>query len=135
MHQHTRAPVGARMKDKLKPNLAEQLAKAPSSELVDVVVELRPEAESSASAGAGAARSAPAKASRAELIAAKKAAFERSLAGVEEAVRKAGGQITERAWINQTVRARVPAAGVKELCRHHSVAAVGAATRLSAEGG
>ena len=123
------------MADKLKSTLAAQLKKVSASDLVDVVLELHPHADLPPESGATtrAARAAPQ--SRAEKIAAKKSAFDRSVAGVEEAVRKAGGEITGRAWINQTVRARVPAAAVEQLCRHERVAAVDAPGRLSAEGG
>ena len=122
------------MADKLKSNLAAQLKKVSASDLVDVVLELHPQADpADAGPAARAAQSAPR--SRAEKIAAKKSAFDRSVAGVEEAVRKAGGEITGLAWVNQTVRARLPAAGVEQLCRHERVAAVDAPGRLTAEGG
>ena len=123
------------MADKLKSNLAAQLKKVSASDLVDVVLELHPQPDPPAAAGAPTRAAQAAPQSRAEKIAAKKSAFDRSVAGVEEAVRKAGGEITGRAWINQTVRARVPAAAVEQLCRHDRVAAADAPARLTAEGG
>ena len=116
---------------KLKANLAQKLQKAAASDLVDVVVQLHSQADPAGQAPAGVA----APKSRADAIAAKKAEFDRSVAGVEETVRKAGGEITGQAWINQTVRARVPAGGVNELCQNDRVAAVDAPAPLTPEAG
>jgi hypothetical protein len=102
---------------KLRSNLAEQLKKADASDLLEIILELHPQAESPPTA-------APKTRSRSEKIAAKKEAFSRNVAPVEEAIRKVGGEITGLAWINQTVRARVPAQGVKELSEHEKVAAL-----------
>jgi hypothetical protein len=52
---------------------------------------------------------------------------------VEEAVRNAGGEVTGHAWINQTVRARVPADRVKELSEHERVAVLDAPHPIEAE--
>ena len=71
---------------KLRSNLAEQLEKADASELLEVILELRPEDESTTT------RSEPR--SRSEKIAAKKEAFNRNVASVEEAIHKVGGEIT-----------------------------------------
>jgi hypothetical protein len=106
-----------RMTLKLTSNLAEQLRKAGASDLLDIILELHPQAESAATA-------APGNGSRSEKIAAKKEAFTRSVASVEEAIRKAGGEITGLAWINQTVRARVPAERIRELSEHDKIAAL-----------
>lgn len=102
---------------KLTLNLAEQLKKVDSTDLVDVILELHPPAETATVA-------APENRSRQEKIAAQKEAFTRTAASVEEAVRKAGGEITGLAWINNTVRARVPAESVTELCKHEQVSAL-----------
>jgi hypothetical protein len=101
---------------KLRSDLAEQLKKVQASDLVEIVLELYPQAESAPKAAETPSRS--------EKIAAKKAAFNQDVAAVEEAIRKVGGEITGLAWINQTVRARVPAQGVKELSQHEKVAAL-----------
>src|SRR5688572_22523741 len=105
------------MTAKLRSNLAEQLQKTAASELLDIILELYPQAES-------ASTSALETCSRSEKIAAKKEVFSRNVALVEEAIRKVGGKITGLAWINQTVRAHVPAQGVKELSQHEQVAAL-----------
>jgi hypothetical protein len=105
------------MTGKMRSILAEQLKKVDPSDLLEIILELYPPAES-ASTGATEMQS------RSEKIAAKKEAFSRNVRPVEEAIRKVGGEITGLAWINQTVRARVPAQGVKELSQHEKVAAL-----------
>jgi hypothetical protein len=98
----------------LSPKLNQELTQANASDLVEVVVELRrdllgdPDRESS----------------RNEQIAALKESFNREVEPVEEVIRQAGGEITGRAWINQTLRARIPAEKVKDLASHESVQSV-----------
>ncbi len=105
------------MPEKLRANLAARMKKANASDLLEIILELYPQAESEAAAAPGAQ-------SRSSKIAAKKEAFSRNVASVEEAVRKVGGEITGLAWINQVVRARVPVQGVQELSKHEKVAAL-----------
>ena len=89
---------------KLSRELADRLAGARSGEVVDVVVELQPRSF---------ARDAAA--SRAERVAAAREAFRREAAPVETAIRSAGGEVLGAAWINQTVRARIPADRIARL--------------------
>lgn len=100
---------------KLSAELSDELEKIDSSELLDVILELRSDSRPETAQGVN---------SRREKVAALKEAFERNLAPVEEVVRKAGGEIMGSAWINQTVRARVPAKNVKELSEHDKIIAV-----------
>jgi hypothetical protein len=102
---------------KLRSDLAEQLKKTDASDLLEIILELYPQAESAPTA-------ATETRSRSEKIAAKKAAFSQNVAAVEKAIRKVGGEITGFAWINQTVQARVPAQGVKESSQHEKVVAL-----------
>lgn len=82
---------------KLSPALEARAAESPApDELIDVVVELEPVADAS---DAGALR----------------AAFDRSAAPVLDAIRAAGGEVLGQAWINQTVRARVPAERLEDV--------------------
>ena len=90
------------------------MEKSDASEMLDVVIELRPESEPKAQQPQ----------SRAEKIAALKQTFLRDLAAVEHAVRNAGGELTGQAWINRTVRARVPTDCVQKLSEHEQVARV-----------
>jgi hypothetical protein len=105
------------MAGRMRSNLAEQLKKVDPSDLLEIILELYPPAEP-------ASMRTMEMQSRSEKIAAKKEAFSRNVATVEDAIRKVGGEITGLAWINQTVRARVPAQGVKELSQHEKVVAI-----------
>lgn len=99
------------MASKLSEQLVEQLNRANTPDMLDVIIELRSQDEPAAT---------PAQ-SRGEKIAAMKETFSRNVAPVEDAVRKAGGELTGQAWINRTVRARVPINSVKELSEHEHV--------------
>jgi hypothetical protein len=99
----------------LSPELNEELTKTGSSDLVEVVLELH-RRDTSAQAAAGGLRS--------EKIAALKESFNRDADPVEEMIRSVGGEVTGRAWINQTVRARVPAQKIKQLAAHEKVRTV-----------
>ena len=98
----------------LSPTLNEELENAKASDLVEVVVELR----------RGGTVTPDQNVPRAERITALRESFDREVAPVEEIIRRAGGEVTGRAWINQTVRARVPAQKVKELASDERVQAV-----------
>ena len=102
------------MGSKVTEELRKELEKAEASEMLDVVIELRPENEPGAKQPQ----------TRAEKIATLKENFIRDLAPVEQAVRNAGGELTGQAWINRTVRARVPTDCVKQLSEQEQVAKV-----------
>lgn len=112
------------MPTKISEKLTERLEGTDASDLLDVIIELRPQAESAAATDA---------LPRSEKIAALKDAYTRNVAPVEDAVRKAGGEVTGHAWINQTVRARVPADRVRELSEHERVAVLDAPHPIEAE--
>lgn len=114
------------MSTKISEKLTETLEKTDASDLLDVIIELHHQAES---ASASSTRSL----SRNEKIEAMKNAFTRNVAPVEEAVRKVGGEVTGHAWINQTVRARIPADRVRELSEHEHVAVLDAPHPIEAE--
>lgn len=88
---------------KLSPDLAERLEQAGAAELLEVVVELHP------------APTVPTDAPRAARIAAARDAFSLASSPVEQAINSVGGEVVGTAWINQTVRARVPAGTVTGL--------------------
>lgn len=112
------------MAGKLEADLSERLKGTDGADLVEVVVRL----------GSSAAEAAePESRSRQEMIAAKKEAFSRSMAPVEDAVRRAGGEITGHAWINRTIRARVPAGRVEELAEQETVEALSVPRLLEPE--
>jgi len=102
------------MGSKVSEQLRKALEQSEASEMLDVVIELRPENQPTTRQPQ----------TRAEKIAALKENFNRDLAPVEQAVRNAGGELTGQAWINRTVRARVPTDCVKQLSEHEQVAKV-----------
>ena len=110
---------------KLNPELATRLAQADAHDVLDVVVELDPQSEPPAAAPQ----------SRSEQIALRKETFGHDVVPVEEAIHEAGGEVLDRAWINQTVRARVPAQGVEQLSELEKVAALDVPRRLEADFG
>ena len=110
---------------KLNPDLATRLAQADAHDVVDVVLELDPQSEPPAAAPQ----------SRSEQIALRKEMFSHDVVPVEEAIHEAGGEVIGRAWINQTVRARVPAQGVEQLSELEKVAALDVPRRIEADFG
>src|SRR6185503_11946439 len=100
------------MGSKVTEELRTMLERFEASEILDVVIELRPENEPKTRQPQ----------TRAEKIATLKKNFSRDLAPVEEAIRNAGGELTGQAWINRTVRARVPTDCVKQLSEHEHIA-------------
>jgi hypothetical protein len=99
---------------KVSEQLLEQLEKPDADEMLDVVIELRsPDTPQTKAAQ-----------SRAEKIAAMKQNFLQDVEPVEEAVRSVGGELTGQAWINRTVRARVPTVGVRKLSEQDQIAKV-----------
>lgn len=105
---------------KISAALSDALAGAADDAMVDVVVELVPEA-------------APAGPSRAERMAALQSGFASEAAPVEDAIRRAGGEVVGRAWLNQTLLARVPAPAVDAVCRLRQVRRMDRARRLEPE--
>ena len=100
---------------KLTDDLATQLDQASAADVLEIVLELHAPGDLEATALPR---------SRAEQIDLKKGAFGRAVAPVEEAIQSVGGEVTGTAWINQTLRARVPAEGVSQLSDLDVVAAL-----------
>ncbi len=105
---------------KATPRLAAHLAAAGRSD-VEVVVELRPVPP-------------PASGSRQERVAAARAAFDAGLTPVTARIAEVGGTVLETAWINQTVRVRLPAAAVGALAAVDEVAGIDLPRPLEASG-
>lgn len=100
---------------KITPDLAAEVDAAESSNLLDVVVELAGDAEEASDMDAA------------------KAAFARVADPVAEVISASGGQVLEGAWINHTLRARVPARAVSEVADADGVAAVDVPHTLEAD--
>ncbi len=112
------------MSVKLTPEVTALIDGAGADDLLEVVLELEPSEKPVAAAEAK---------SRTEKIAAQKEAFLRGVSPLEETIRDLGGEITGRAWINQSVRARVPASRVKELASLRGIAALDVPHPITAE--
>lgn len=110
---------------KLTPDLATRLAQADADDVLEVILELGPQSEPPAAAPQ----------SREEQIALRKEAFNHYAAPVEEAIHEAGGEVAGRAWLNQTVKARVPAQGIEQLSELEKVAALDVPHRLQPDFG
>ena len=109
---------------KMTPDLKAQLTEAEAAEDLEVVLELQSQSQETA-----------APRSRGEAIALRKEAFSHDVVPVEEAVTKVGGEVVGHAWINQTVRARVPAHGLEQLSELDEVAVLDVPHTLQAEVG
>jgi hypothetical protein len=109
--------------DKVTPELAALLDDA-SDELVDVVVELATPEAVERTEGA-----------RADRVAVMKESFDREAQPVESVIRDSGGQVVDTAWLNQTIRAKVPVEAVRRLCDVDSVAVVDSPRGLEPETG
>jgi hypothetical protein len=96
---------------KLSPRLRQELGVVDESSQVEVIVELQPV-------------EMPKAASRQERMAAMKEGFERELRPVAENIIEAGGQVLETAWLNQTVRSRIPAREVSHVAEHETVTCI-----------
>jgi hypothetical protein len=109
---------------KMTPDLKAQLTEAEAAKVLDVVLEVHSQSQETA-----------APRSRREAIALRKEAFSHDVVPVEEAVNEVGGEVVGRAWINQTVRARVPAHGLEQLSELDEVAVLDVPHALQAEVG
>jgi hypothetical protein len=106
---------------KLSPRLVAELGAVDESSEVEVIVELQPV-------------ETPPAGSRQERIAAMKAGFERELRPVAERILQAGGQVLETAWLNQTVRSRIPAGQVPRVAEDEVVSAIDLPRKLEPDG-
>jgi len=111
---------------KLTPHLTTRLTDAADDDILDVVLELDPKSTESA---------VGAQQSRSEEIALRKEIFSNEVVPVEQTIHEVGGEVVDRAWINQTVLARVPARGVEQLSELEKVAALDVPRTLEAEVG
>lgn len=107
---------------KLSDRVTERLGSADESSPIEVIVELHP-------------IEVPPAGSREQRIAAAKAGFERELQDVAEKIEEVGGQVIEAAWLNQTVRSRIPAAGLSQVAETDAVTAIDLPQPLQADGG
>ena len=100
------------MEAKVSEQLNQVLESKAASDFVDVIIELHPAEEDDATAAQ----------TRTERIAYAKEAFDRKIVPLEATIKTLGGEITGRAWINDTVRVRVPADKVNLLSGQEEIA-------------
>lgn len=107
---------------KITESLLHSLSNVRSEEPVDLVIELN-----------SIPSKMPATGGRAERIAASEAAFEASAAPVLEQIRNLGGEVVKKAWINSTIRARLPQDKVELLSKAIEISKIDALRRLQAD--
>lgn len=91
--------------------------------MVEVILEIQePDPSPVASSG-----------SRQEIMAARKQRFLNACAPVERRIQKMGGEVLDHAWLNQTLRVRVPARIVEQLSEPECVTLVDTPARLARE--
>ena len=101
--------------EKVSTGLASRLENANASDLVDVIVELEVPAPGENN------------------ITATMAQFKVSSAPVTGSIEQMGGEVLGSAWINSTVRARIPARGVKRLAAVRGVGRIDLPHKLDLE--
>lgn len=109
---------------KLSPRLEAELAARAPGDPVDVVIALAAPDVPAASAPAG----------RADAIAALKASFALRAESVTQTLTAAGGELLDSAWVNSTLRGRLPADRVGELAADEHVEGIDLPVRLEPEG-
>jgi hypothetical protein len=93
---------------KITGPLAEQVAASADDDVVDVVAELRP-------------IDVPTEGSRSHRIEAVRDAFKQDVSGVEDVIVSSGGEVLDTAWINQTLRALLPAKAIPRVAEDDRV--------------
>lgn len=106
------------MAAEIDPQLAALLDHTTDEEWLDVILELSPAPSESGG-------------SRSEAIARRQAGFQAIAAQVKSAVQDSGGTIEGEAWINSTLKCRVPARAVKTLGERRDIMRIDVPHRLS----
>lgn len=110
--------------NKITPHLNDYLNNNPSSATVEVVIELSP-VDTTPTQSSDAPRN--------EKIAQLKDAFQKNLGPVQQAIQSAGGNVTDSAWLNSTVKAVIPAANIHALANLEAITAIDLPRTLSSE--
>lgn len=108
---------------KASSELGKRANAAAEHELLDVVVELTPPASAQETGHL----------SRAEKIAAKKSAFRETAKPLADLIASRGGQVTDEAWLNNTLRAKVPVRCLTALGAADEVSALDVAAKIERE--
>jgi hypothetical protein len=97
---------------KITPALGSRMRQDDADPLLDVIVELAPDAADGSMPEA-------------------REAFEKAVEPVSSTIRQYGGEVTGGAWLNRTLRAKLPAASVHALTGLHEVAALDVPHRVT----
>jgi hypothetical protein len=111
---------------KLSGDLQKQLAATPKGHSVEVVVEVGKKAGAAAE---------PASGDRDQRIAALKKDFSLCVEPIERAIESSGGTVLDRAWINQSLKVRLPREAVEALGERDDVARVDTPRSLRPDAG
>jgi hypothetical protein len=112
--------VNDKPRQKVSPRLRAKLDDADSKQDVEVVIALAPPELQ----GEG---------SRGQKIAVAKERFEKEVASMSERIASSGGEVIDTAWINSTIRSRLPAEQVDDLAGDDQVVGVDLPSKLEAE--
>jgi hypothetical protein len=107
---------------KVTARLAADAQNRNDDDQLDVVVELTPSHEPSGAAT-----------TRQQKIAARKAAFDSDAAPIKQAIEDLGGEVLDEAWLNHTIRSRVPKKVLDDLADNDSIVALDVPEPLTAE--
>jgi hypothetical protein len=102
---------------KLTEKLAEHIEKAAEGDMLDLIVELDPARGQEILATSQGI-------SRAERIEKLKEDFTRQTAAVVSTIAEAGGEILDQAWVNKTLKVRIPVESIAQITEEKEVAAV-----------
>lgn len=105
---------------KVTSELAADVRRHAAGDPIDVVVELTP-------------TTAPSSGTRGERIAQARTAFERQAEAVRRKIVDAGGEVLGSAWINQTLRTRLPKGALEELALDDRIARLDVTRKLATE--
>lgn len=108
---------------KISSGLKDYLKKASDENHVEVVVELTPLPADTGAQGA----------TRSAKIASYQQAFAESLQPVKELILRQGGDVLDSAWVNQTVKAKLPVSSLSQLAQLNQVTAIDLPHTLSAD--
>lgn len=108
------------MASKVSRDLADEAGGRSDSEAIELVVELRgPEA--------------PSEGTRSSRIADQKLGFGRQARAVGQLIRELGGEVVDSAWINQTLRIRLPKRALENLASDDRVALLDSPRAIEAD--
>lgn len=103
--------------EKLTDKLVEHIGKAAAEDMLEVILELDPTRGREIIAESG-------EMSRQDRIAKLREDFTRQAASVASAIEKAGGEIIDEAWINKTLKVRLPVESIGQITDDETVTSV-----------